>query len=139
MHLRGRHERGQVIVVFALLLPVMALFLVGILDTMVTHSRVMEVVAAADLAAHAGVQEIAVRPDGVLEGLARGQAVAEAYFRVQAPAQAHLSGAACGLLDGQPACQVWVQVPSAGYLIPQRQIQVRATGYLAHGVTRGEQ
>ena len=134
-----KRQRGQALVLFALLLPVMALFLVGILDYMVTNSQVMEVVAAADLAAHAGVQEIEVRPDGTLAGLAAGQAVAGSYFQVQAPAGARLLGAACGQIQGQPACQVWAQTSSAGYLIPRRQIQISAIGYLDQGVTRGEQ
>jgi hypothetical protein len=126
-------------VLFALLLPVVALFLVGILDYMVTNARVMELVAAADLAAHAGAQEIAVRPDGTLAGLAEGQAVAGLYFQIQAPSEAQLLGVACGGTQGEPACQVWAQTPSAGYLIPERQIRVDATGYLAQGVTRGDQ
>ncbi|HLE15553.1 MAG TPA: pilus assembly protein TadG-related protein [Anaerolineales bacterium] len=132
-------EQGQAIMVFSLLLPVLALFLVGILDYMVTNARVMEVVAAVDLAAHAGAQEIEVCPDGTLAGLAEGQAVAGLYFRIQAPSEARLLGTACGQTQGQPACQVWAQLPSAGYLIPVRQIRVGATGYLAQGVTRGEQ
>lgn len=134
-----RQERGQAIVIFALLVSAMALFLVGVLDYMVTNAQVMEVVAAADLAAHAGAQEILVNPDGTLANLAEGQAIAELYFRVQAPSEAYLLGTACGLTQGQPACQVWAQMPSAGYLIPQRQIQVSAIGYLAPGVTRGDQ
>ena len=134
-----KRQQGQAIVLFALLLPVMALFLLGILDYMVTNARVMEVVAAADLAAHAGAQEIVVLPDGTLEGLAEGQMVADLYFRAQAPSGAQLLGASCGQTQGQPSCQVWAQTPSAGYLIPQRQIQISATGYLAQGVTRGDQ
>lgn len=132
-------ERGQAIVLFALLLPVMALFLVGILDYMVTNARVMEVVAVADLAAHAGSQEIVVLPDGTLAGLAEGQAVAGMYFYAQAPSGASFLGASCGQSQGGPSCQVWAQAISAGYLIPQRQIQISATGYLAQGVTRGDQ
>ena len=49
-----RNERGQSILLFAILMPLMSLFLLGILDYMVTNARVMETVAAADLAAHAG-------------------------------------------------------------------------------------
>ncbi len=134
-----KRQQGQAIVLFALLLPVMALFLVGILDYMVTNAQVMEVVAAADLAAHAGAQEIEVLPDGTLAGLAEGQAVAGTYFYAQAPAGAQLLGASCGQTQGQPSCQVWAQTSSAGYLIPQRPIQVSAAGYLAQGVTRGGQ
>jgi len=134
-----RHELGQATVIFALLVPAMALFLVGVLDYMVTNAQVMEVVAAADLAAHAGAQEVLVNPDGTLANLAEGQAVAELYFRVQAPSEAQLLGTACGQIQGQPACQVWAQMPSSGYLIQRRQVQVSAVGYLAPGVTRGDQ
>jgi hypothetical protein len=132
-------QKGQAIVLFALLMPVMALFLLGILDYMATNAQVMEVVAVADLAAHAGAQEITVLPDGRLAGLVEGQAVAELYFHAQAPLGARFLAASCGQTQGQPSCQVWAQTPSAGYLIPQRQIQVSATGYLAQGVTRGDQ
>lgn len=136
---KQRRQAGQALVLFALFLPVMALFLVGVLDYMLTNAQVMEVVAAADLAAHAGAQEIRVRPDGTLAGLAEGQAVAELYFRAQAPAGAQFLGAACGQDQGQPSCQVWAQTPSAGFLIPRRQIRISAVGYLAQGVTRGDQ
>ena len=61
-----RNERGQSILLFAILMPLMSLFLLGILDYMVTNARVMETVAAADLAAHAGAQEITVLPDGTI-------------------------------------------------------------------------
>lgn len=134
-----RKDGGQVIMIFALLLPVMALFMVGVLDYMVTNARAMEVVAAADLAAHAGAQEITVLPDGTLVGLPQGESAAESYFRIQAPSGAQYLGASCGVIQGQPACQVEAQMATAGYLIPQRQIRVNAIGYLAQGVTRGGQ
>jgi Flp pilus assembly protein TadG len=44
-------EKGQSILLFAILMPIMSLFLLGILDYMVTNAHVMETVAAADLAA----------------------------------------------------------------------------------------
>src|SRR5689334_5719665 len=61
-----RNERGQSVLLFAILMPIMSLFLLGILDYMVTNARVMETVAAADLTAHAGAQEITVLPDGTI-------------------------------------------------------------------------
>ena len=48
---RKRNERGQSILLFAILMPLMSLFLLGILDYMVTNARVMEAIAVADLAA----------------------------------------------------------------------------------------
>jgi hypothetical protein len=62
----ARFERGQSFMRFAILMPLLSLFLRGILDYMVTNARVMETVAAADLAAHAGAQEITFLPDGTL-------------------------------------------------------------------------
>ncbi len=49
---------GQAVALFAVLIPVMVLFFLGVIDYMVSNARVMETVAAADLAAHAGAQYI---------------------------------------------------------------------------------
>ena len=132
-------ERGQSTLLFAILLPIMALFLLGILDYMITNARAMETVAAADLAAHAGAQEIIVLPNGVIKATSRGRSVAAGYFNSQSPAYAHLSAVTCGRFQNRPACLVRVQVQSAGYLLPRRWIAVSAIGYLANGVTRGDQ
>lgn len=134
-----KNQRGQSIVLFAILMPVMSLFLLGILDYMVTNLRVMEVVATADLAAHAGAQEITVLPDGTITVTTAGNAVAATYFHAQRPGYAQLRSVSCGRHQGRPACFVTAQVRSAGYLIPARWVTVRAIGYLAHGVTRGDQ
>jgi Flp pilus assembly protein TadG len=134
-----KRERGQSVLFFAILMPIMALFLIGILDYMVTNARVMETVAVADLAAHAGAQEITVLPNGVITATTRGSGIAAAYFNGQAPAYAHLSFVSCGRHQGRPACFVRAQVQSAGYLIPSRPVTVSALGYLAHGITRGDQ
>ncbi|MBL0348093.1 hypothetical protein [Candidatus Villigracilis affinis] len=53
--------------------------LLGILDYMVTNARVMETVAAADLAAHAGAQEITVLPDGTITATTAGNGIAANY------------------------------------------------------------
>lgn len=132
-------ERGQSILLFAILMPLMSLFLLGILDYMVTNARVMETVAAADLAAHAGAQEITVLPDGTITATAGGNAIAATYFNAQRPGYAHLVSVSCGRNQGRPACFVQAQTRSAGYLLPARWVNVRAIGYLAHGVTRGDQ
>ena len=134
-----KSERGQSVMLFAVLLPIMTLFLLGILDYMVTNARVMETVAAADLAAHTGAQEITVLPNGVITATTRGNSIAASYFNGQVPAYAHLSYVSCGRHQGRPACLVQAQVKSAGYLIPSRPVTVNAIGYLAHGVTRGDQ
>ena len=134
-----QRERGQSILLFAILLPLMSIFLLGILDYMVTNARVMETVAAADLAAHAGAQEITVLPDGTIAATRGGDEVAARYFNLQRPAYAHLVFVSCGRHQGRPACLVTVEVRSAGILIPTRWVTVRAIGYLAHGVTRGDQ
>ena len=132
-------ERGQSVLLFAILMPLMSLFLLGILDYMVTNARVMETVAAADLAAHAGAQEITVLPDGTITATTAGTGIAAAYFNAQRPGSAHLTLVSCGRHQGRPACFVTAQVQSAGYLFPARWVTVRAIGYLAHGVTREDQ
>ena len=134
-----RIERGQSVLLFAVLMPIMALFLLGILDYMVTNARVMETVAAADLAAHAGAQEISVLPNGTIIATTRGNSIAASYFNSQIPGHAHLSSVSCGRQQNRPACIVQAQVQSAGYLLPSRWITVNAIGYLAQGVTRGDQ
>jgi len=134
-----KSERGQSILLFAVLLPLMAFFLLGILDYMVTNARVMETVAVADLAAHAGAQEITVLPNGLITATTRGNSIAANYFNGQAPAYAHLTFVSCGHQQNRPACFVRAQVQSAGYLLPSRSVTISAIGYLAHGVTRGDQ
>jgi len=134
-----RKERGQSILLFAILLPLMSLFLLGILDYMVTNARVMETVAAADLAAHAGAQEITVLPDGTITATQAGNEIAVWYFNAQRPSYALLSSVSCGRHQGRPACLLEAQTRSAGILLPAHWITVRAIGYLAHGVTRGDQ
>ena len=132
-------ERGQSILLFAILMPLMSLFLLGILDYMVTNARVMETVAVADLAAHAGAQEITVLPNGVITATTGGNGIAATYFNAQRPGHAQLVSVSCGRHQGRPACFVRAQTRSAGYLLPARWVTVRAIGYLAHGVTRGDQ
>ena len=132
-------ERGQSAPLFAILLLIMLYFLLLILDYMITNARAMETVAAADLAAHAGAQEITVLPNGVIRATTRGKSVAASYFNSQSPDYAHLSFVTCGRFQNRPACLVRAQVQSAGYLIPRRWIAVSAIGYLANGVTRGDQ
>src|SRR5512139_3721256 len=111
-------ERGQSILLFAILLPLMSLFLLGILDYMLTNARVMETVAAADLAAHAGAQEVTVLPDGTITATTAGNGIAATYFNSQRPSSAHLTSVSCGRHQGRPACYVTAQVQSAGYLFP---------------------
>ena len=137
---RSKSERGQAVVLFAILIPVTALFFLGVIDYMVTNVRVMQTVAAADLAAHAGAQQIRVRPDGQPEAVSvQASAVAAAFFTAQAPAEAALGSVSCGQIADRPTCQVSAQVPSAGWLIPSQWITVRAQGYLVYGVTEGDQ
>lgn len=134
-----RTERGQSILLFAILMPIMSLFLLGILDYMVTNARVMETVAAADLAAHAGAQEITVLPDGTITATMAGNKIAATFFNSQRPGFAQLTSVSCGRHQERPACLVTAQVRSAGYLLSARLVTVRAIGYLAHGVTRDDQ
>lgn len=134
-----RSESGQSVLLFAILMPLMSLFLLGILDYMVTNARVMEAIGVADLSAHAGAQEITVLPDGTITATTRGEGIANAYFTAQRPEYVRLVSISCGRHQGRPACLIAADTRSAGYLLPARWIRVRAIGYLAHGVTRGDQ
>jgi hypothetical protein len=137
---RAPRERGQAIALFAVLIPVTVLFFLGVIDYMVSNARVMETVAAADLAAHAGAQRIKLLPDGTIEPLAsQARAVAASFFAAQAPPEAALGNVSCGLIQERPACRVSAQVRSAGWLLPETWIGVNAVGYLAYGVTEGDQ
>jgi len=101
---------------------------------------VMETVASADLAAHAGAQQVFILPDGSFEmDVKAAQGTAAAYFTGQAPEEAALGTVSCGLQQERPACQVVATVLSAGYLLPQQSIGVHAVGYLVYGVTEEAQ
>ncbi len=134
-----RGECGQSIIFFALLLPLMSLFLLGILDYMVTSVRVMQAIAVSDLSAHAGVQEIKVQPNGMIIPDGSAAALASKYVRNQAPNFISLSGVWCGNISARPACSVQLSVESAGILVPRRAIKVNALAYLVYGITRGDQ
>lgn len=133
-------ESGQAIVLFAIVLAVTTLFALGIIDYMVTNTRVMETLAAADLAAHAGVQTIVIEPDGGLDTESgQAQNVVISYFGAQSPDGAALGSVQCALIEARPACQVTASVQSAGILIPKRWITVSTVGFLAYGVTEDDQ
>jgi hypothetical protein len=128
------------VVLFAILIPVTTLFFLGVTDYMLTNALMMETVAAADLAAHTGAQNIQTLPDGRLEVTPSQAAdLAAAYFAAQAPEEAVLEGVVCGEVEARPACRVSARLPSAGWLLPPRWIQVQAVGYLVAGVTEGDQ
>jgi len=132
-------ERGQSVALFAILLPLMSIFAILLMDYMVTTARMMDAVAAADLAAHAGALEITVDPDGTIRTTGAGAQVAAAYFQAQHLQNTQLSGVQCGLFHERPGCQVHAQVSTPGFLLPKKWITVNAIGYLAHGVTREDQ
>ncbi len=132
-------QAGQAVVLFALILPIMSIFAVLIMEYMVTTARMMSAVAAADLAAHAGAQEITVDPDGTIRATDKGRQVAGAYFQAQQMENVSLMNIQCGLFQNRPACRVAVQVQTPGYILPKKWVPVNAIGYLAHGVTRGDQ
>lgn len=133
-------ERGQSIALFAVLIPVTTIFVLLIMDWMVTNIRMMETIAAADLAAHAGAQHVLILPDGAFEmDISAAQMTATSYFYAQAPAEAGLGSVTCFLEQARPACRVTASVVSAGYFLPQQTLQVQAVGYLAYGVTDEDQ
>lgn len=133
-------ERAQAVMLFALLIPLTAVFALGIMDYMVTNIRVMETVAAADLAVHAGAQVVTVLPDGAIRSDTAGAVqTAAAYFSRQAPAESVLKSVTCGQLDGRPSCTLTASVQSAGFLLPKSWVRVQALGVLAYGATRADQ
>lgn len=122
------------------MLPLMAVFILGLFDYMVTNARTMEAVAVADLSAHAGAQEIRLLPNGkILSDVPSAERVAADYFRMQTPSYVQFVNVVCGDTSERPFCRVTARVRSAGYLFPPRPITVHAVGYLAWGVTREEQ
>jgi Flp pilus assembly protein TadG len=131
-------EKGQALVWFALLLPLLAVFAMGVADFMVTSVRVQETIAAADLAAHAGAQEVQLLPDGEIRLNRRAERVAASYFSAQST-KGTLSRVECSLRAGRPACLVTASVLSSGLLLPSRPLEVISIGYLAYGVTRDDQ
>ena len=80
-----------------------------------------------------------VLPDGTITATKAGNEIAVWYFNAQRPTYALLTSVSCGRHQGRPACLLEAQTRSAGILLPARWITVRAIGYLAHGVTRGDQ
>jgi len=130
-------EKGQSITLFALMLPLMAVFILGLFDYMVTSVRTMEAVAVADLSAHAGAQEIRLLPNGkILSDVPEAERVAADYFRMQTPSYVQLVSVVCGDTVERPFCRVSARVNSAGHLFASRPITIHAVGYLAWGVTR---
>jgi Flp pilus assembly protein TadG len=135
-----RAEKGQATALFAVVVPVTVLFFLGVIDYMITNARVMQTVAAADLAAHAGAQQIHLLPDGTIEPFSsQASIVATSFFTAQAPPEAAFGGVSCGLIEERPACRVRARVRSAGWLLPEIWISINAVGYLAYGVTEDDQ
>jgi hypothetical protein len=135
--IRKQGEKGQAIVLFALMLPVLAVFILGLFDYMVTNAHAMEAIAVADLSAHAGAQEVRLLPNGkILSDVPNAKKVAHEYFQMQAPSYVQLVSVACGDTAERPYCRVTARVNSAGYLFAPRPITINAVGYLAWGITR---
>lgn len=134
-----RAEKGQSAAVFAVVVMALVLFVLGVMDYMITSARNMEAVAIADLSAHAGAQEVKVLPNGMIQNTPLGPTTAARYFSMQSRSYIRFINATCGTVHGRPACEVIVQVRSAGMLLPQQWMTIRAQGYLANGVTRGDQ
>ena len=137
LNLKKAGERGQSITLFALMLPLMAVFILGLFDYMITNARAMEAVAVSDLSAHAGAQEVRLLPNGkILSDVEAAEEVAYDYFRRQAPSYVQFVDVVCGDSLERPFCRVTARVHSAGYLFASRPITIHAVGYLAWGITR---
>jgi Flp pilus assembly protein TadG len=142
MALKTRKESGQALILFTILVPIIAIAGMALLDYSVALLRTQELSSAADLAAHAGAQEVTVGADGALTMKSDAASAVAAYFNAQAPSYAQLTAVSCGVQEGVPACSVEAQTSTPGFLgalLPSRPITVTATGYLVQGVTRGEQ
>jgi hypothetical protein len=119
-----------------MVLPLMAIFIMGLFDYMTTNARAMEAIAIADLAPHAGAQEVFLLPNGkILSDVPKAKATAYSYFMMQAPSYVQLNGIECGDVDDLPYCRVSASVATPGYLM-SRTVTVDAIAYLAWGVTR---
>jgi hypothetical protein len=135
-------RRGQILVFFALLLPFLVLILLGALEAAADVLRVQETMAAADLAAHAGVQAAVVTVDG--RPAPAGDAGAHRalqVFLMQRPPHARLVEARCGHSGVRVACRVAAETETVGWFpfVGRRPIRVSAIAYLVSGATRGEQ
>jgi len=132
-------QKGQVAVEFAFVMLAMVLFTMVIIDYAVATARAMETISAADLAAHAGAQDIVLLPNGKVIGTSKGSSTASYYFNTQKPYHASLQSAWCGTINGRPGCQVTATTSTPGFFLPKRPITIRAVGYLIYGATREEQ
>lgn len=134
-----RRQRGQSLLLFAICLPAIVVLILVVADTAVTTSRLMDGLAVADFAAHAGAQEVRVLPNGRMEPSSRASEVVAWYFYQQAPPYVQLVSVWCGVRRDMPACEVTVRVQTAGFLLGGDSITVRTVGYLSYGVTRVDQ
>lgn len=134
-----RNESGQTLVLFAIVAAVLVLLALGVFEYMGTSARMMDAIAVADLAAHAGAQEVIVLPNGDLKSAPQASRVAAYYYGLQARSYMRLVSVWCGEIDAEPACEVTLQVRSPGVLLPAEWITVRSVGYLAYGITRADQ
>jgi Tfp pilus assembly protein PilX len=132
-------RRGQILVWFALLLPILALLLVGAADYAISARRVLDTAMAADLAAHAAAQAVVVRFDGRVAPAPEAPLIAERVFWANAPAGAWLESVRCDMATGRPRCVVRAGIRTAGWLGIRERAEVTGVGYLAVGATRGDQ
>jgi hypothetical protein len=132
-------QKGQVIADFAIFLPILALTVIMAIDFLITTGRAMETISAADLAAHAGAQEVKLLRNGKIEPNGKGPSVAAYYFALQKPAHARFVSASCGLSNNRPACEVVAETTTSGFFLPERPVRIRSVGYLAYGSTRDDQ
>lgn len=134
---RHRRLRGQIMPWLAVMLPIVVLLLLFAISYGTITLRAMRVMAAADLAAHAGAQAVRLWPNGRLRDGRQAEETAARFFRAQAPSYARLQGVQCGVMDAGPYCEVTAHVPGGFFLAPDRVVQARAV--LAYGTTREKQ
>ncbi len=128
-------ERGQALPFVAIFLTGAVLFFLALWDYGLGTVRVQETIAAADLAAHAGVQEVVVDRHGRPVPSA-ATSTAAAYFQANRPAHARLTAVRCGLAGNTPYCRVVAMTTIGGKFFPRMPVRVQAVAYLPYGATQ---
>lgn len=135
-----KREQGQTLPFVAIFVTLITLFAVALLDYALGTSRIQEAIIAADLAAHAGVQQVIVEPDGALKPAPSAPSVATQYFRANKPEHTEITAVQCGLEPRGtytvPYCRVTAITYIGGKYFPERAAQVSAVAYLPYGATR---
>ena len=135
-----KKEAGQTLTFVALVVTVLVLFAVFLIDYAKATATAQEAVMAADLAVHAGVQQIMVEPDGDIVPAPNAPDVVKAYFEANKPPGASLTRVQCDTVSingvDVPHCELTAFFMAGGHIGPARAITIEASAYLPYGATR---